>query len=195
MSEAYGKLSSPDECLLLVVDLQDKFVRHLRRADGVLRSADLLLHTAEVLHVPIVVTEHHPEAIGPTLEPVSNHLDGAGLFRKDVFGCFGDEEIRRAVTEKKGRRTLLLAGCETHICIMQTALQALELGFDVYVAADGVSSRTELDWKIGLERMGRAGAVTATSEMIAYELLRRSDIPEFKKLLPVFKEWVRREHE
>ena len=134
-----------------------------------------------------------PEAIGPTLPPVADLISGAEKFRKDIFSCLGDERIRAALTGKPNVKNVIIAGCETHICVLQTALQAMELGYNVHVAANGVSSRTEVDWITGLDRIGKAGAVVTTAEMTAYELLRRSDTPEFKKMLPVFKQWKKRE--
>jgi nicotinamidase-related amidase len=76
---------------------------------------------------------------------------------------------------------------ETHICVMQTALGALREGYLVHVASDAVSSRTELNWRIGLERMRAAGAILSSTEMIMYELLRSSGSPAFKQLLPYLK--------
>jgi nicotinamidase-related amidase len=182
----------PDECLLLVIDLQEKFVPFLRHRRRVLRTTKLLLRVAEVLHVPVVATEHNPERIGPTVPEIAAELariPGHVLLRKDIFSCLGDARLRAAVARPK-RSTILVVGCETHICVMQTTLDALAAGYDVHVAADGVSSRHELDWQRGLGRIARAGAVMATAEMIAYELLGRSDTPEFKALLPTFKGWT-----
>jgi len=193
MTNAYAKLIVPEESLLLVIDLQEKFVPHLKHPKRVMQSAELLLHAASTLGMPVIVTEHHPEAIGPTLPPVAGLITGAEKFRKDIFSCLGDERIKTALTGKPRVKNVLITGCETHICVMQTTLQALELGYNVHVAANGVSSRTEVDWITGLDRMGKAGAVVATAEMMAYELLRRSDTPEFKKMLPVFKQWSKRE--
>jgi nicotinamidase-related amidase len=193
MTNPYAKLIAPEESLLLVIDLQEKFVPFLKHPKRIMQSAELLLHAAATLGMPVIVTEHHPEAIGPTLPPVAGLIAGAEKFRKDIFGCLGDERIRAALTGKPKVKNVLMTGCETHICVMQTALQALELGYNVHVAANGVSSRTEVDWITGLDRIGKAGAVVATAEMMAYELLRRSDTPEFKKLLPVLKQWSRRE--
>jgi len=91
---------------------------------------------------------------------------------------------------KRKRPTILIVGCETHVCVMQTTLDALAAGYAVHVAADAVSSRKKLDWQRGLGRIESAGAVTATAEMIAYELLGRSDTPAFKALLPTLKGWT-----
>jgi nicotinamidase-related amidase len=189
---AWGRRLRPADCLLLVIDLQEKFVPHLRHKPRLLRATRLLVRAAEVLHLPVVVTEHNPRAIGPTVPEVAGELGrvaGHVVLSKHSFSCLGDEAIRVALAARQ-RPTILIAGCETHICVMQTALDALAAGYGVHVLADGVSSRTELDWRRGLKRIGRAGAVVATAEMTAYELLGRSDTPEFKALLPAFKGWT-----
>jgi nicotinamidase-related amidase len=193
MSNANALFLNPAESLLLVVDLQEKFVPYLKHSKRVLQSTGLLLRVAKVMNIPVVASEHNPEGIGPTVPEIAKHLEGAEVIRKDIFSCLRDPKIKAAVARRQDAKTLILAGCETHVCIMQTSLDAIELGYNVHVAADGVSSRAELDWQMGLERIGKAGGVIATSEMIAYELLGRSDTPEFKKLLPVFKEWSKRE--
>jgi nicotinamidase-related amidase len=188
----WGRRLRADDCQLLVIDLQEKFVPFLRRKARVLRSTRLLLRTAGVLGIPVVVTEHNPERIGPTVPETAAEL--AGLpghvrLRKDIFSSLGDEAIRAVVAENR-RSTLLIAGCETHICVLQTTLDALAAGYAVHVAADAVSSRSVLDWERGLDRIDRAGAVVATAEMTAYELLGRSDTSAFRSLLPTFKEWA-----
>jgi nicotinamidase-related amidase len=104
------------------------------------------------------------------------------------FSCFGSEPFTAGLKSLPGRRnTVLLCGMETHICVMQTALGALEHGYHVHVASDAVGSRREWNWKIGLQRMRDAGAVISSTEMMMYELLRSSGTPAFKELLPFLK--------
>ena len=188
----WGRRLQPGECLLLVIDLQEKFVPFLQDPRRVLRGTRLLLRTAGVLQLPVVVTEHNPERIGPTVPELATELrrlpDHVNL-RKDIFSCLGGAAVREAVVACR-RPTILVAGCETHICVLQTALDALAAGYVVHVAADAVSSRTRLDRERGLDRITRAGGVVSTAEMTAYELLGRSDTPAFKALLPTFKEWA-----
>lgn len=186
------KLLLPEDCLLLIIDLQEKFLPFLKHSRRVLQSAKLLIDVARELHIPMLVSEHNPKRIGPTVQELGTKLKDVPVFAKDIFSCFGDPALKKAIAAHQGRKTILIAGCETHICIMQTVIDALTLGYNVHVAADGVSSRKEIDWKVGLERMAGCGAVVATSEMIAYELLKRSDTANFKALLPSFKEWVNR---
>ncbi len=192
---AAARLVEPAECLLLVIDLQEKFVPYLRRAARVLSGTGLLLDAAHALGAPVLVTEHNPRAIGPTVPEVARHLRGDPVMAKMIFSCCGDEGVLAAIRGHEAVRTLVLAGCEAHICVMQTALDALRLGYAVHVAADAVSSRMALDYRVGLERMRDAGAVVASAEMTAYELLRRADGPGFKALLPAFKGWVGRVNE
>ncbi|PYY16950.1 MAG: hypothetical protein DMG61_03400 [Acidobacteria bacterium] len=105
-----------------------------------------------------------------------------------VFSCFGSDVFCSLLKRLPGNRnTLLLCGMESHICVTQTALAALRDGYIVHVASDAVSSRTEWNWKIGLERMRAAGAVISSTEMMLYELLRSSGTPAFKELLPLLK--------
>jgi nicotinamidase-related amidase len=107
---------------------------------------------------------------------------------KMVFSCFGSDVFCSLLKRLPGNRnTLLLCGIESHICITQTALGAMREGYIVHVASDAVSSRTEWNWKIGLERMRAAGAVISSTEMMVYELLRASGTPAFKELLPHLK--------
>jgi len=85
---------------------------------------------------------------------------------------------------EKSRNTLILSGIESHICVTQTALGAMERGYNVHVASDAVSSRTEWNWKAGLDRMREAGATISSTEMIIFEILKRSDSAEFQEMLP-----------
>jgi isochorismate hydrolase len=102
-----------------------------------------------------------------------------------MFSCFGSDVFCSTLKRLPGtRKTALLCGMESHICVMQTALGALSEDYIVHVASDAVSSRSESNWKIGLERMRAAGAMLSSTEMMTYELLRSSGTAAFKELLP-----------
>jgi nicotinamidase-related amidase len=105
-----------------------------------------------------------------------------------MFSCFGSDVFCSLLKGLPGdRTTMLLCGMESHICVTQTALAALREGYGVQVASDAVSSRTEWNWKIGLDRMRAAGAVISSTEMMLYELLRSSGAPAFREMLPYLK--------
>jgi nicotinamidase-related amidase len=111
---------------------------------------------------------------------------GAEPIDKLSFGCFGDDGFCARLADV-GRRQLLVAGVESHICVTQTVLGALDAGHSIHVASDAVGSRTEANYRLGLTRMERAGAVLSSAEMAIYELLGRSDSAAFKAMLPHLK--------
>jgi nicotinamidase-related amidase len=101
------------------------------------------------------------------------------------FGCFNNDHFLEEIKDLgHTRNTVVLCGIESHICLTQTALGALEKGYNVHVASDATSSRTQWNWNIGLGRMRQAGAVISSTEMILYEIMKRSDSAEFKAILP-----------
>jgi nicotinamidase-related amidase len=102
------------------------------------------------------------------------------------FGCLANENFRRAL-ENSGRRQLLVCGMETHICVMQTVLAALEAGYEVFVVRDAVASMHETEHEAGLARMKQAGAVIVTTQMTLFELLRAAGTPAFRSMLPLLK--------
>jgi nicotinamidase-related amidase len=128
------------------------------------------------------------KGLGNTVPEVAALLPDTPSVDKLMFSCFGSDVFCTLLKRLPGQRTtVLLCGMETHICVMQTALGALREGYLVHVASDAVSSRTELNWRIGLDRMRGAGAILSSTEMMIYELLRSSGAPAFKELLPYLK--------
>jgi nicotinamidase-related amidase len=173
---------------LLVLDLQAKLVPAMCEPERVTRNAQILLRLAEALKLPVILTAQYIKGLGNVLPEITNCAPRTPLFEKTSFGAFGEpgflEHLRSHAPEA---RSLLVAGVESHICVTQTVLGALEAGYLVHVAADAVSSRTRENWQIGLSRMERAGAVISSTEMIVYELLGKSSTPEFKAMLQMLK--------
>jgi nicotinamidase-related amidase len=140
------------------------------------------------LNLPIVATTQYAKGLGNTVPEIASLLPASEAIDKLEFSCFGSDVFCSQLKRLPGNRnTVLLCGMESHICVTQTALGALRQGYLVHVASDAVSSRTEWNWKIGLERMRAAGAIISSTEMIIYELLRRSGSAAFKELLPYLK--------
>ena len=176
------------ECALVVVDIQEKLLPPIFEKERLVRNSQLLIRLAGILHIPALLTTQYCKGLGPVVPEIASLLPGAKAMDKLEFSCFGSREFTAALKALPGRRnTVLLCGMETHICVMQTALGALEHGYRVHVASDAVSSRAEWNWKIGLLRMRDAGAVISSTEMMLYELLRSSGTPSFKELLPFLK--------
>jgi nicotinamidase-related amidase len=178
----------PDQCVLIVVDIQEKLLPPIWEKDRLIRNAQLLTRLAGILKIPALVTTQYAKGLGKTVPEIAQLLPGTPTIDKLMFSCFGSEAFCGLLKRLPGQRTtVLLCGMETHICVMQTALGALREGYLVHVAADAVSSRTELNWRLGLNRIQAAGAILSSTEMMIYELLRQSGAPAFKELLPFLK--------
>ena len=177
------------DCALVVIDIQEKLLPPIHERERLVRNAQLLLRLAQILDLPIVATTQYARGLGGVVPEIASLLPAQAASDKLEFSCFNDQTFCGAVKDcAKNRNTLLLCGMETHICVMQTALGALDAGYLVHVAADAVGSRSEFNWKIGLERMREAGALISSTETIIYELLGGSGTPEFKQMLPYLKQ-------
>jgi nicotinamidase-related amidase len=177
-----------EQCALIVIDIQEKLLPPIFHKEELVRNSKLLVRAADVLKLPTVMSTQYAKGLGKTVPEIASLLPETEAIDKDQFSCFGSEAFCTLLKRLPGKRnTLLLCGMESHICVTQTALSALREGYLVHVASDAVSSRTEWNWKIGLERMRAAGAVISSTEMMIYELMRSSSSPAFKQMLPHLK--------
>jgi nicotinamidase-related amidase len=177
-----------EHCALIVVDIQQKLLPPIFQKEQLVRNSQLLIRAAGVLKIPSLVSTQYSKGLGPTVPEIASLLPETEAIDKDRFSCFGSDAFCTQLKRLPGNRnTLLLCGIESPICVAQTALAALREGYLVHVASDAVSSRTEWNWKIGLERMRAAGAVISSTEMMIYELMRSSSSPAFKEMLPHLK--------
>lgn len=184
-------LINRNDSLLLLIDLQASLMPKVINSEKIVTVTNKLVSVARELAVPIVVTEHYPEGLKPTIPEVAGHLgDDYKPLVKREFSCFGNQGFRQAL-DARTQRTLVMTGIETHICILQTALQAAQVGFTVFVAVDGVGSRAQFDHDMAIERMRSSGIQFVTWEMVTYEWMRRADTPDFKRVLPHIKEGIR----
>ncbi len=176
------------QCALVVVDIQQKLLPPIFNKDELVRNSQLLVRLAKILSIPILLTTQYSKGLGATVPEIASLLNGTQAIDKVEFSCFGSNLFREALKALPGERnTVLVCGMETHICVMQTALGALNDGYLVHVASDAVGSRAEWNWKVGLDRMRDAGAVISSTEMMMYELLSCSGTAAFKELLPYLK--------
>lgn len=187
-TEAARRPLKPEECALAVIDIQEKLLPPIFDKERLVRNSQLLIRLARILNIPAIATTQYAKGLGSTIPEIASLLPGAEAIDKLEFSCFGSDAFCSQMKRLPGNRnTVLLCGMESHICVTQTALAALREGYLVHVASDAVSSRSEWNWKIGLERMKAAGAIISSTEMMIYELLRRSGGAAFKELLPHLK--------
>jgi nicotinamidase-related amidase len=174
-----------EQCALIVVDIQEKLLPPIWQKEQLLRNSQLLIRLAGILKIPAIITTQYAKGLGNSVPEVASLLPESVAIDKVMFSCFGSDVFCSLLKRLPGQRTtVLLCGMEAHICVMQTALAALRDGYVVHVASDAVSSRTEWNWRVGLDRMRTAGAVISSTEMMIYELLRSSGSPAFKEMLP-----------
>ncbi|MBI5524527.1 MAG: isochorismatase family protein [Desulfarculus sp.] len=176
-------LLSREDCVLVVIDVQEKLMRVMSERDKVAENVLKLVQFAGIIGLPVIFTEQ--EKLGTTLPGILAEAPGAQPVGKITFDCFASQEFRARLKDLK-RRTLLLCGVEAHICVAQTALGGLK-DYEVQVVSDAISSRSLHNWVIAVERMRSCGAVITSTEMAMYELLRQAGTEEFKATLPLVK--------
>lgn len=187
-SEIARRPLEADQCALIVIDIQEKLLPPIFERERLVKNSQLLIRLAGILKIPTLLSTQYAKGLGETVPDIASLLPETRAIDKLMFSCFGSDVFCSSLKRLPGNRnTVLLCGMESHICVMQTALAALREGYLVHVASDAVSSRTEWNWKIGLQRMRDAGAVISSAEMMMYELLRSSGEPAFKQLLPYLK--------
>ena len=175
-------------CALIIIDIQEKLLPPIFQKEQLVRNSQLLIRLAGILKLPTLLSTQYAKGLGNTVPEIASLLPDTSPVDKQMFSCLGSEVFCSMLKRQPGNRnTVLLCGMESHICVAQTALAALREGYLVHVASDAVSSRTEWNWKIGLDRMKSAGAVISSTEMIIYELLRSSGAPAFKEMLAYLK--------
>ncbi len=177
-----------EQAALVVIDIQEKLLPPIFQREQLVRNSQLLIRAAGILKMPVLMTTQYAKGLGQTVPEIASLLPEGAAIDKQLFSCFGSDVFCSLLKRLPGQRnTLLLCGMESHICVMQTALAGLREGYLVHIASDAVSSRTEWNWKIGLNRTAAAGAVISSTEMMIYELMRSSGSPAFKELLPYLK--------
>ncbi len=179
---------SREDTLLVVVDMQEPFLRGIHDRERLIANVRLLIESAAVLRVPVIPTVQYAERMGGVVPEVAQALgDAAGVpLDKMCFSSAGAPGFLDGIASFS-RRQILLCGVETHICVSQTALDLMAHGYQVHVAADAVSSRTPEKHKLGMERMRDSAVLPCAAEAAAYELLREAGTPEFKAILALVK--------
>lgn len=175
------------QSVLVVVDLQEPFLRHLFERERVISRCRLLIQAATVLKVPVIVTTQYVQKMGGVVPEIAEVLpQGVEPIDKMCFSCYGSEPFRAALMASE-RSQVVICGAEAHICVMQTALDAQAGGFTVQVVEDAVSSRSREEWQIAMRRLRHADIVVTCSESVIYEWLVQAGTEEFRQILPLVK--------
>jgi nicotinamidase-related amidase len=174
---------------LLIVDVQEKLISRILDRERVVTNAVRLVKGAEQLHLPVWATEQYPKGLGTTVPELAALIPNRPA--KTTFQCCAVPQLLEQLYGRKIRH-LTLAGIEAHVCIAQTAIELLRLGFRVQVPADAVGSRHKIDWEFALRRLEHAGAVVSTTEAVLFEWVETADHPAFKAISDQIKEHEQR---
>ncbi|MGB9299529.1 MAG: hydrolase [Anaerolineae bacterium] len=177
------KLIRREDSVLIAIDVQEKLMPVIAEKEKVIDNVVRLLRFAQIIGLPIILTEQ--EKLGNTVPEVLEVWQDLRPIRKLDFNCFGCQEFADQV-RGIGRKTLILTGVESHICVAQTGLGAVP-NYTIHVVSDATSSRKQDNWRVALERMRQAGVVITSTEMVIYELLQRAGTDEFRAVLPLVK--------
>lgn len=177
---------SRDNTAISIVDIQGRLAELMQEKESLFANLRKLVKAARVLGLPIIWTEQLPNKLGPTITVLSELMEGLQPIVKSSFSCCGSAEFMKQVSAT-GRRQILLAGIETHVCVYQTAIDLLQRGYEVQVVADAVSSRTAENRAVGLERIKQAGARLTTTEMALFELVGKPEAPEFPEIIRIIR--------
>ena len=201
-------LLDAEECQLVLMDYQVRLMPAMVDAASVVANAARLAQIAALMRVPLIVTEQNPSRLGPTVEGLQAALQQARArtLSKMQFSAVEEglgEWLRPEIQAPQGnarslpkhlqkpvaaqRQSIVLAGCEAHICMLQTALDLVEDEFEVWVVTDACTSRTERNRDAAFDRLAGAGVELVTTEMVAYEWLRSAEHPAFKAMLQLVK--------
>jgi nicotinamidase-related amidase len=171
-----------DTSALLVIDFQSRLMPAIDDAAAVVANARRLLDAAELLGVPVLFTEQNADGLGSTMPEL--RAPAAGLFHKMTFDACGMPGFLDALP---AGRDLVVAGCETHVCVLQTALGLIDAGRRVFLVRDAVGSRRAESKEAAIRRLERHGAEIVTTEMVIFEWLERVEHPRFREALALVK--------
>jgi nicotinamidase-related amidase len=174
------ELLSAANSRLLIVDVQEKLLPPIQNGPRLVHNCRRLIDGAKIVAVPVFATEQYPQGLGPTTGELAERM-GPRL-DKVIFSCAPALAWGQAGDVADDREQIVVAGMETHVCVMQTVLDLIAGGFRVYVPVDAVGSRGEIDARIALERMAASGATLTTVESVLFEWCEKAGTPEFKQI-------------
>lgn len=179
-------LVDANRSVLLFIDIQTKLAPAVDRAEDCIARCRLLLAAARRLDVPILATEHCSAKVGPTVADLRDHLHASDIIEKRHFNGASEAALDHALTAR-ARETIVVAGMEAHVCVMQTVLGLKDLGYEPVIVADAIASRHATSRDLAISRMRDHGVDIISAEMVLFEWLKVGDSKAFKDLLPMIK--------
>ena len=175
-----------EHSMLLVIDVQGKLADLAWRAEAIQKNIRILIEGMKVLGVPVLATEQYPKGLGSTVPAIAELLGDAPVIEKNSFSCCGEFAFEKKMLEMH-KTEIIVCGIETHVCVYQTVRDLLGLGYNVHLVTDAVSSRTEENWRLGVNVCTAHGAKQTSTEMVLFELLQFSGTEQFKAISKLVK--------
>ncbi len=175
-----------ENTLLIVVDVQGKLAQLMHEREKLYKNLQILIQGIKVLQLPIIWLEQYPKGLGPTIPEVAELLSDLEPIAKTSFSCCGVSRFMTRLNALKCDQ-VLICGIETHVCIHQTSLDLLKLGYEVQIVSDAVSSRAKENKEVGLRKIASEGGKITSVEMALFELLREAGSEEFKAISKLVK--------
>ena len=176
---------TPQNTALVVVDVQERLMAVMQRREETIAGIVKLISAARVMQIPVVLAAQYVKGLGPVCQEILAAAPEVTPLEKLTFSC-GDAPALVQAVKTLGRQRLLVCGVEAHVCVQQTVIDFLNDYF-VYVPADAICSRKDLDREVAIQRMHDCGAVITTIESAIFELLREAGTEQFKACRPLVK--------
>ena len=170
-----------EDVVFTFIDIQDKLLKAMYNKDQIVKNSTVLAKVASTIGAEAIYTVQYPKGLGFTNEEVKAPLKDKKEFGKLTFNSYGEKKKKKEF-DSLGKKQVVLCGMETHICVFQTVRALLEAGFEVFVAADALGSRSEENSKNGMELLREMGAVISNTETILFDLAGIAGTDEFKTL-------------
>ncbi|OCL87657.1 Isochorismatase family protein [Aliarcobacter thereius] len=175
-----------EDSLFCLVDVQEKLFPHIGNKEELERTLPILVKGMKVLGVPIIVNEQYKRGIGETILLLKELVSEYSSYEKTTFSACQTPDILNAI-KTSGKKNIIVAGIETHVCVLQTCIDMIENGFNVILVTNCSGSRKKLDHKMAIKRLIQAGVIPTTYESILFELTLDSKNPNFKAISALIK--------
>ncbi len=175
-----------EDCIFVQVDVQERLFPVISNKEELEKNLITLVKGLQLHEIPFIINEQYKKGIGETIPSLRELVDDYPHFEKTTFSCCGNEDGLAAI-KATGKKFVILAGIETHVCVLQTALDLLEEGLQPVLVTDCVNSRKQSDKDMAIQRLIQAGVIPTTYESLLFELTVNAKHPKFKEISKLVK--------
>ena len=179
-------VATREESLLLIIDFQQELLKVMDSWEKIARKVSQLIQAADILEVPVLVTEQYKKGLGETHSELIREIKSPVVFQKEYFSACLEKDFLAAV-HSFHRNKIVVVGMETHVCVLQTCLDLIKSGFNVHVVADAVASRVNENRDVAIDLLRQAGALVSSTEIVIFQWACRANTDEFRRILPIVK--------